>query len=106
MRARFVAVFPMMLLIGALALSGCDSSQSSTDSNLNARADFVAGAFPPTLSGEDYHLQPWTRTDCLICHEQGVDKAPPMRHTSVPEIAASAKCRTCHVLIVEDKAPK
>jgi cytochrome c5 len=102
MRAGLAAVASMLLVIGALALSGCDSSAPSA----TVQAGFAPGAFPPTLTGEDYHSKSWTRTDCLTCHELGVKDAPKMRHVSVPEIAAEAKCRTCHVLIADQMAPK
>ena len=58
-----------------------------------------------TLSAEEYHTNSWTREDCLTCHQQGVQNAPRMRHVSLPEIAASAKCRTCHVLVADEDSP-
>ena len=100
MRTRLVAAAPILLVMGMLALSGCDSSTSSAQT----QAEFAPGAFPPTLSGEDYHAESWTRSDCLVCHDQGVKDAPKMKHTSVPAIAADSKCRTCHVLIADQKA--
>jgi hypothetical protein len=101
--AKHVSPWAACLLctVSLLCLAGCGG-----DSSANAAADFAPGAFPPTLSGEDYHIKSWTRTDCLTCHEQGVNEAPKMRHVSVPAIAAEAKCRTCHVLIPEQKAPQ
>ncbi len=100
MRARLAAAAAILLVIGTLALSGCGSSSASAD------AEFAPGAFPPILTGEEYHVGAWTRTDCLTCHEEGLDDAPKMRHVSVVEIAADSKCRTCHVLILEEKARK
>jgi hypothetical protein len=100
MRAGYVAAVHLSLVIVALTLSGCGSSDTAS-----ANADFAPGAFPPTLSAEEYHANSWTREDCMTCHQQGVQDAPKMRHVSVPEIAASAKCRTCHVLIVNEDSP-
>ena len=47
----------------------------------------------------DYHKNAWTRTDCMTCHEAGVQEAPKLRHVSLPDLAKHAKCRTCHVLV-------
>ena len=102
MRARYVAAARVLLVIATLTFAGCDSSETAS----SVKVDFAPGAFPPTLSGEEYHGRSWTREDCLVCHEIGVKEAPKMRHISLPEIAASAKCRTCHVLIADQKAPK
>jgi cytochrome c5 len=100
MRALYVAAVHLSLVMGALTLSGCGSSDAA-----NAQLDFAPGAFPPTLSAEEYHANSWTREDCLTCHQQGVQNAPKMRHVSLPEIAAGAKCRTCHVLIADEESP-
>ena len=100
MRAQLSTAASILLVLGLLALSGCSSEEAT------ASTGFEPGAFPPTLSGEEYHEKSWTRTDCLTCHEQGVNDAPKMKHVSIPEIAAGAKCRTCHVFIADQKAPK
>ena len=82
-----------MLLLPA---TGCDQPTA-------AQSDFAAGAFPPTLSDMDYHQRSWTRTDCLVCHETGVDQAPAMKHNSLPPLVKEGKCRTCHVFIEGSK---
>ncbi len=72
-------------------LAACQKSQS-------ADADYAPGAFPPTLSATEYHQRAWSRTDCMTCHETGVQNAPKVKHLSVPDIAKNSKCRTCHVV--------
>lgn len=87
-------------IAGGLALAaagGCTQSPGGA-------SGFPPGAFPPTLSDQEYHSKSWTRGDCLTCHETGVMKAPVMRHTSVPPLAKDAKCRTCHISITEKSA--
>jgi hypothetical protein len=94
MRARYIAIVPVLLVIAALSLPGCGPSES-----VSAQGDFAPGAFPPVLSDMDYHKNAWTRTDCMTCHEAGVQEAPKLRHVSLPDLAKHAKCRTCHVLV-------
>lgn len=79
---------------GLLILAGCnqDSSGSSSDS-----AGFAPGAFPPTISAKEHHKKAWTNKDCMVCHENGINKAPKMIHSSLTELAKQSKCRTCHV---------
>ena len=72
---------------------GCDQGSAVQASK------FAPGAFPPVLSDTEYHQRSWTRKDCATCHESGVNQAPKMIHSSVPPLAAEAKCRTCHTLI-------
>ena len=82
----------MLLLPLALSLAGCSEPS-------RAQSEFAPGAFPPTMSDMEYHRSDWTRSDCLACHESGVNEAPLMRHVSVPDLAKDAKCRTCHVFV-------
>ena len=56
-------------------------------------------AFPPTIPDTAWHQDAWWTNDCLRCHETGVGDAPELVHRGLPEILATAKCRTCHVLI-------
>ena len=94
MRARYLALAPLLLVIAALSLPGCRPAPAAS-----AQSDFAPGAFPPVLSDQDYHKNSWTRGDCMTCHELGVQEAPKLRHVSLPELAKDAKCRTCHVLV-------
>ncbi|MAE28532.1 MAG: hypothetical protein QF724_09310 [Planctomycetota bacterium] len=64
-----------------------------------AFTDFAAFAFPPTLPDDDSHRDSWTRTDCLNCHETGIQDAPVVTHEGMPSVLLTAKCRSCHVLI-------
>ncbi|MCA9184644.1 MAG: hypothetical protein KDA99_03465 [Planctomycetales bacterium] len=94
-RSFAATLFAMLLL--ALN-SGCQPGSTST-------AAGETGAFPPTISDTDYHGRSWTRSDCLVCHEAGVQNAPKIKHTSVPPLAREAKCRTCHVQILGQVPP-
>ncbi len=83
-----------------IACAGCGQSPTA---EADPSGDFPAGAFPPTMSDMDYHQDAWSRTDCLVCHETGVDGATVIKHVSVPPTAMEAKCRTCHVLVPGSK---
>lgn len=97
--ASLVAVLSISLL------AGCSESPSTAQANARDKG-FVDGAFPPTLSNKEYHTNSWSRTDCLKCHEAGLQDAPKIKHVSVPELAIEAKCRTCHVTVADSgKAP-
>ena len=93
MRARYSAFVPLLLVIAALSLPGCGPSESARCKGILRRC------LPPVLSDMDYHKNSWNRTDCMTCHEAGVQEAPKLRHVSVPDLAKDAKCRTCHVLV-------
>ena len=96
MKRSYEILAASLLMILVTLLAGC--GQQSVSARGNSRdAGFVEGAFPPTLSNKEYHTKSWTRTDCLTCHETGVQEAPKLKHVSVPELAAEVKCRTCHV---------
>ncbi len=82
---------PLLVLMLLVALSACEKTTPG------ASGDYAAGAFPPTLSNKEYHQRAWTRTDCLTCHETGVQGAPRMKHTSLTPLAKEVKCRSCHV---------
>ncbi|MCA9261848.1 MAG: hypothetical protein KDA61_21670 [Planctomycetales bacterium] len=88
----------LILCGGCLLAAGCQPQTTS-----KASGGDQTGAFPPTLSDTDYHQNAWTRSDCLVCHEKGVQNAPKVKHVSLPEIALQAKCRTCHVQIKGQK---
>lgn len=60
---------------------------------------FAQNAFPPPIPDTRNHRDAWRIEDCLRCHLTGVADAPMVMHTSVPDAALTAKCRTCHVLI-------
>jgi len=64
-----------------------------------AQTGFLPHAFPPAIPDTANHTNSWWIADCLRCHETGVANAPMMRHETVPAIAKTGKCRTCHVLI-------
>ena len=87
----------------AVACSGCNKSATPKASAAKQSTEFAPGAFPPILTDMDYHQNPWTRTDCLKCHELGLQDAPKIKHTSLPDVAADAKCRTCHVFVKGSK---
>ncbi len=106
MKRLFEAFAPLLLIGAMVALAGCDKGQPNAGNVQAAESDFATGAFPPILTDTDYHTKPWTRDDCLKCHEEGVDDAPKVRHVSLPALAKDAKCRTCHVLIVGQKPPE
>jgi hypothetical protein len=76
-------------LLSALA---CNNNQDSPRS-------FATGQFPPVLSDTDYHRNPWTRGDCLICHEHGRNEAPVVQHRGMAAELLTANCPSCHVLI-------
>lgn len=59
---------------------------------------FAANAFPPAIPDSPSHRDAWAE-ECLRCHETGVAEAPRVMHRSVPAIAITGKCRTCHVEI-------
>jgi len=88
--------FSFIVLGLALTSFGCGSQSTKTE--------FAEGAFPPTIPNDDDHKNSWSRNDCLTCHEEGKMDAPIMEHTSLPDIAKEAKCRTCHVTVAEDQA--
>ena len=97
---RFSSSFLPTLLVAFLiaVFTGCTQPIEAE------KGPFAPGAFPPTMSNADYHGRAWTRTDCLVCHEKGVQEAPQMLHVSVPLLAKQAKCRTCHVVIEDESA--
>ncbi|USN99622.1 MAG: hypothetical protein H6810_02870 [Phycisphaeraceae bacterium] len=66
---------------------------------IDPQTGFAEHAFPPTIPDRDWHREAWTRTDCLTCHETGVQNAPILRHRGLPALTLQAKCRSCHVLI-------
>ena len=62
------------------------------------RAPFEATAFPPTLPFDDNHRNAWLRDDCILCHENGIAKAPLVQHAGMSSALLGARCRTCHVV--------
>ncbi len=62
-------------------------------------ARFAENAFPPPLPDTANHRDAWVIENCRRCHETGVGDAPMLMHRTVPDVARTAKCRTCHVLI-------
>ena len=88
-----------LLVLGAVLIAGCSPAQSGETA-------FAEGAFPPTLSDEEYHQRDWTRNDCMVCHQTGQLGAPVMVHEGMPTLQNDAKCRTCHVLIPGSVAEK
>ncbi len=90
---RLIAGFFAVAALAVLCMmAACQRTES-------ADKDYAPGAFPPTLSATDYHKNSWSRTDCLTCHESGVENAPKMKHLSVVDLAKESKCRTCHVTV-------
>ncbi|MAG94792.1 MAG: hypothetical protein CMJ48_13775 [Planctomycetaceae bacterium] len=92
-----VLVIPLVSVI----VTGCGPQTSS-----GGESDFAPGAFPPILTDMEYHQNSWTRTDCMTCHEEGVKDAPKLKHTSLPDVAKEAKCRTCHVFVAGSQPNK
>ena len=90
----------LALFCGLLLVTGCGGETAEA-------SEFAEGAFPPMLSDIDYHRRSWTRTDCLTCHEDGIDGAPKVEHRSglVPHLK-QVKCRTCHVFVAGYEPPK
>lgn len=78
-------------LFVALTAAACSNETTS-------RA-FATGQFPPTLSDSDYHRNPWTRGDCLTCHEQGKNESPIVQHRGMAPELLTANCPSCHVLV-------
>lgn len=56
-------------------------------------------AFPPMLPNDVNHAGAWNTKNCLLCHEDGVRGAPIVEHKTLPAIALTAKCRSCHVQV-------
>ncbi|MAF66987.1 MAG: hypothetical protein CMJ84_15190 [Planctomycetes bacterium] len=59
--------------------------------------DFARNAFPPTLPVDETHADAWYGDDCLLCHADGDQGAPRVRHSGMARLLLQARCRTCHV---------
>ena len=92
-----VKLLLLTIFIGGLVILGSGCKRTTTAAA--ETSGFAPGAFPPTLSNTDYHDRAWTRTDCLTCHETGVQNAPVTVHKTLTPEAKQVKCRSCHVLI-------
>lgn len=66
---------------------------------------FDDNAFPPTLPSDENHSNAWLRTDCLICHENGIQDAPLVQHNKMSKLLLSGNCRSCHVVVAEGADP-
>lgn len=88
-------IFFVLAAVFSLFPAGCNQSAPGADND----GDFAPGAFPPTLSDVEYHQKAWSRATCLSCHENELEDAPQVLHTSLPPEAKQVKCRTCHVLV-------
>lgn len=66
---------------------------------------FASDAFPPMLPMDEHHAEAWLRDDCLMCHEEGVLGAPPIRHRGMSPVLKTASCRSCHVAADPDAGP-
>jgi cytochrome c5 len=62
-----------------------------------AFADFARGAFPPTMPEDSSHQDAWMRTDCLLCHGDGINNAPRVAHRGMSHRLLEARCRSCHL---------
>ncbi|HID77492.1 MAG TPA: hypothetical protein EYP56_16045 [Planctomycetaceae bacterium] len=94
---QFSKTAAAVLLLGAafgLLSSSCNQPAPGAEDG-----DFALGAFPPTLSDTEYHQRAWSRPTCLSCHDNELEDAPKILHTSLPPEAKQVKCRTCHVLV-------
>lgn len=60
--------------------------------------EFAYNAFPPTLPDDNLHVDAWSRSDCLLCHESGIRDAPIVRHRGMSPQLLKAQCRSCHVV--------
>jgi len=100
------------LVVGLFALTvgiGLSCGPEKTNKTADKIADeanagpqevrFAANAFPPTIPDTPDHENAWLRSDCLRCHETGVDGAQIVRHAGMSPILLKAKCRSCHVFI-------
>ena len=56
-------------------------------------------AFPPSIPASESHSKAWRKDDCRLCHDSGIGGAPKIVHETVPAIAVTGKCRTCHVQV-------
>lgn len=66
--------------------------------------NFEANAFPPMIPNTPDHVGAWGKTDCLVCHETGVGRAPKVDHDPmIPRLALIAQCRSCHVQVRSDE---
>ena len=86
---------PWLVLMTPL---GCETRSKSVD---ESAAGFAVNAFPPTLPDDDDHRRSWTQDDCLLCHKNGINEAPVVKHEGMPELLLTAKCRSCHVTVDE-----
>jgi len=64
---------------------------------------FESYAFPPMMPNTEHHKAAWGNNDCMLCHEDGVQDAPIVKHDGMPRILLKAKCRSCHVQIRSDE---
>ena len=72
----------------------------STDYTPKAEdSEYASWAFPPMMPNNQKHEQAWGKKNCLLCHEDGTQNAPIVKHEGMPKIILKAKCRTCHVQI-------
>lgn len=101
------------LLLAAVALLtvGCgqrwvevpevDGAVKSTASVRAARRAYDGA--PPTIPHDDFGAA------CSACHDaqgisvEGVGYAPANPHAATPEIGQTARCRQCHVFVIEDE---
>lgn len=60
---------------------------------------FASWAFPPLMPNNDKHEQAWGNRNCMMCHEDGIQNAPIVKHVGLPQIALESKCRSCHVQV-------
>ena len=67
--------------------------------------EFVDNAFPPTLPGDENHSNAWLRTDCLMCHENGIQDATLVQHNGMSKLLLSGNCRSCHVVVAPEAEP-
>lgn len=87
-----------------------NSAPESASTESSAAATFVPtefddNAFPPTLPGDENHSGAWLRTDCLMCHESGIQDAPLVQHNGMSKLLLSGNCRSCHVVVAEEAEP-
>lgn len=62
--------------------------------------NFAPDAFPPMMPNTSDHVGAWGKSQCLVCHETGVGRAPVVNHgPRIPRLALIVQCRTCHVQV-------
>jgi len=96
----------MLAFVAAVGACAPQTGPAAPTPVPEAKIAFAKGAFPPPMPDTEDHRGEWKITDCIKCHSEEAGEAPTVKHESLPEILLEVHCRTCHVLIREEKAQK